>query len=122
MVKFKSDPMSSPDTPPIRGVVKRFHRFRERRSRSPIEPVFPENTPGGVCGPSFYLPNFDWFTLSFHRTELRHSRNEAILNPTALIARMKLERLRPVMNPPKLLAEARVLTPVSTKVIPTAML
>jgi len=77
--------------------------------------------PRGVGNP-LYPPNFDGFTPGLHRTELGHSRNEAILNPTAVIAWMKLEKLRPAMNPPKLLADPRVLTPVSKKVIPSAIL
>jgi len=54
MVKFKPDPASSPDTPPVRRVIKLPPRFYQRRSRSPIEPVFHRNTSGGAAGP--FLP------------------------------------------------------------------
>ena len=52
MVKFKPDPASSPDMPPLRSFIKRPCQFREQPSRSPIKPVFPGNTPGSVAGPS----------------------------------------------------------------------
>ena len=54
MVKFKPDPAPSPDVPPMRGFIKRSCRFREQPRRSPIEPVFPRNAPGGVSRPSLH--------------------------------------------------------------------
>ncbi|PUU78781.1 hypothetical protein B9Z19DRAFT_1064794 [Tuber borchii] len=45
-VKFKPEPASSPDTHTVRVVIKLPGRSHEHRTRSPIEPILAENTPG----------------------------------------------------------------------------
>jgi len=45
-----------------------------------------------------------------------------MLKLTAMTARMKLRGLRPVMNPPRLLADALVISHLSTKAIPRTVL
>jgi len=52
MVKLKSEPVSSPDTPPMRRVIKKSHRGREQDTGSPSELDSARNTPEGKAGPS----------------------------------------------------------------------
>ncbi|PUU79269.1 hypothetical protein B9Z19DRAFT_1125444 [Tuber borchii] len=113
MVKFKPELASSPDTPPMHGVIKRSLRHREQRSRSPIEPVL-VGTPGGEARPSL-ATKFRRFHpgLAQNRAETREKRSDS--EPTAMIARIKLERLRPVRNAPNRLTDARALSQASTK-------
>ncbi|PUU73868.1 hypothetical protein B9Z19DRAFT_1134262 [Tuber borchii] len=59
--------------------------------------------------------NFDGFTSGLHGTELRHSRNGAILNPTTMTTRMKQGRPKPAINHTNLLRDPRALSQFSTK-------
>jgi len=53
MTKLKSEPVSSPNTPPMRRAVKKnCYRGREQDSGSPTDVELSGNTPDGTAGPS----------------------------------------------------------------------